>query len=107
MRLPAPVARHHAIQLLEPRRLLSFAAFGTPTVVKPAGDELLAQDVAVAGNGSYVVASLRGAEDSNTNDGAQGFVDLWVSRFNSSGVQIGSPMKLDSVGNLLFMKFGV
>src|ERR1043166_599477 len=77
----------HAIEILENRRVLSFTPFGGDTAV-PATAGALAMDMAVAGNGTVIIAALvADAPDARVGN-------LIAVRYAASGAQLGKPLTI-------------
>ncbi len=74
------------VQALEPRRLLSLTPAGPETMV-PISGSITDFDVAVAGNGSYIIASSTTRKDGTS---------IVATRHVASGRQIGEPVTLAS-----------
>lgn len=73
---------------LEDRRLLTLMPVG-PEAVVPGGDQVVAADVAVAADGSYLIAS---AVATGTT------ANITAVRYSPAGVVVGPPLTLDSTG---------
>src|SRR5947207_1218980 len=82
----AMIASTKTLEYLEPRRLLSFALFGTDTLV---AEDASASDVATASDGSFIVASQ--VSLSATKNVIQ------VASYSASGVQVGSAITIDPI----------
>ena len=88
-----------AMELLESRRLLSFVPFGHTTVV-PVGTleqfENLNFDLAVAGNGGFIVAtSIESGNAANKTEQTQ----IHAVRYTPAGVQAGEPLLIAAIAN--------
>src|SRR5688572_12105781 len=84
--------RYH-LQPLESRRLLSFAPAGPDVLVQPAGLYEIDADVAVAADGSYLVAKLSRSVPKGDDPGV---TLISVTRYSRAGEQIGQPLTVDS-----------
>src|SRR5690349_13871263 len=78
------------IQALEPRRMLSFAAFGTDTNVTAGAGTASSADVAAADDGTFIIASVITA-------GAKTYAQ--VVRYSPSGEQVGDPLAISPAKN--------
>src|SRR5687767_6365057 len=86
-------AKHHHLEPLESRRLLSLTPVGDETVLPPLGGAS-DYDVAAADDGTYIVASAATA-DRDDNDAPS---VLTVARFAPTGQPLGAPLTLASSG---------
>src|SRR5438552_2110143 len=84
---------HEFGEPLEPRRMLSFTVFGSEGMV-PATAQVSRADVAMAGNGSFIVAQIDGDA-------------LEAVRYSATGEQVGEPLVLDKRKDTTFLDLAV